>query len=411
MEEKSLKITGANKTFLNRLSNTISKIFIPTKIGINGLLISAKRNSMLKAYEHYTAGNIELEDKEEYEKKYEETFTVYLEALDKYVMDTIYKKVKNNTATDFEKDALSRYYGVVALKENEYVEYKFRKQKYLIELDYETVQNSQKERTIDRFNDFYISKMDWIYKGILKNYSIKLADTTKIYDSNKEWVYIKIFNLLEEYIKNILILKFRVNSEEQNEDVKNEYEKYESFTVGKLDQRDQIEKNMILLGISRKLFTHSLPLTVAEQCYMKLLKDARALIQDTKIATKREKAYNMLITLIEDYNIKLLSTKVYWENMKERENFKNFWEKYKKIELLKSKDYIKYIKEKEVLFIKNDIKKIKGETYDYSRLIKYYKRKLVDYDVMKEIKGAKTIANHKSKQKIDNFVRTVDLTA
>ena len=61
---------------------------------------------------------------------------------------------------------------------------------------------------------------------------------------------------------------------------------------------------MILLGISRKLFTHSLPLIVAEQCYEKLLKDARNLVQDTKIAAKREKTYSMLINLIEDYNIK-----------------------------------------------------------------------------------------------------------
>ena len=84
---------------------------------------------------------------------------------------------------------------------------------------------------------------------------------------------------------------------------------------------------MILLGISRKLFTHSLPLVVAEQCYQKLLKDARCLVQDTKIATKREKAYSMLITIIEAYNTKLLATKVYWENPKDRENFKNFLKK------------------------------------------------------------------------------------
>ena len=37
---------------------------------------------------------------------------------------------------------------------------------------------------------------------------------------------------------------------------------------------------------------------------IKALKDARALIQDTKIAAKRETAYNTLISIIEDYNIK-----------------------------------------------------------------------------------------------------------
>ena len=145
---------------------------------------------------------------------------------------------------------------------------------------------------------------------------------------------------------------------------------------------------MVLLGISRKLFTHSLPLIVAEQCYEKLLKDARSLVQDTKIATKREKAYSMLINLIEDYNIKLLSTKVYWETPKQREEYKKFWNQYKEISKLKETDFIEYIKEKEILFIKNDMKNLnKGKT-DYSKLLKYYKRKLVDYGVMREIRNS-----------------------
>ena len=51
--------------------------------------------------------------------------------------------------------------------------------------------------------------------------------------------------------------------------------------------------------------------------------------------------------------------------------------------------FIKYVKEKEILFIKTDLKKIRNDKTDYSRLIKYYKRKLVDYGVMKEIRKAK----------------------
>ena len=43
VEEKSLKITGADKTFLSRLTNTLNKILIPTRVGINGILITAKR--------------------------------------------------------------------------------------------------------------------------------------------------------------------------------------------------------------------------------------------------------------------------------------------------------------------------------------------------------------------------------
>ena len=402
MADVSLKITGANKTFLHKITNTISKILIPTKIGINGMLITVKRNNLIKAFEHY---NDENEKKEEYEKKYNESYELYLETLDKYVMDSVYKKVKNNTADEFEKNALSQYYGVISLKENEYVEYKFRKQKFLIELDYNVLKENGKEKTIDKYNKFYVSKMDWLYKGILKNYSIKLADTTSRYDSSKEWVYIKIFNTLKEYIENIISLKLRLSTIEENkklEEIRNDYEEYEAFEVGKLDQRDNIEKDMLLLGISRKLFTHSLPLTVAEQCYMKLLKDARSLVQDTKITAKREKAYNMLINLMEDYNVKLLSTKVYWDNNEQRENFKKFWNKYQTITSIKENDYIKYIKEKEILFIKEDIKTIKCEKLDYSKLIKYYKRKLVDYGAMKEIQGFISKNNYKG-NKIEDW--------
>ena len=324
MEERSLRITGANTNFFNKITSTLTKILIPTRIGINGMLISMKRNNLIKAFENYKK-DTENYNTDELEKKYDEAYTVYLEALDKYVMDSIYKKVKNNTASEFERDALSRYYEVTSLKEKEYMDYKYRKQKYLLELDKESVSINAKEKVQEKYNRFYVNKMDTLYKAILKNYSIKLADTTNIYDSSKEWIYVKIFYTLEEYIKNILPLKMEINPKDEFKDIIDDYEKFESYTVGKLDTKDNIEKNMILLGISRKLFTHSIPLIVAEQCYEKLLKDARVLVQDTKMAAKREKAYAMLINLIEDYNVRLLSTKVYWEDTKAREQYKNSW--------------------------------------------------------------------------------------
>ena len=386
MEEKSLRITGANTTFFSKITKTITKMLIPTKIGINGMLISIKRNSLIKAYDNYKK-ETEEENKEELEKKYDSAYTLYLESLDKYVMDSIYKKVKNNTASEFEKDALSRYYEVTSLKEKEYMDYKYRKQKYLLELDKESVDVSAKEKVQEKYNKFYVDKMDALYKAILKNYSIKLADTTNIYDSSKEWIYVKIFYTLEEYIKNILPLKMEINPKNEFKDIIDDYERFESYTVGKLDTKDNIEKNMILLGISRKLFTHSIPLIVAEQCYEKLLKDARVLVQDTKMAAKREKAYAMLINLIEDYNIRLLSTKVYWNDMKERDNYRKYWDKYKEISKLKDVDFVEYMRQKEILFIKNDMKKLKNSKVDYSKIITYYRRKLIDYGAIRELKN------------------------
>ena len=67
MEERSLRITGADKTFFTKITNALTKMLIPTKIGINGMLISIKRNNLLKAFESYNAEN-ENYNKDELEK-------------------------------------------------------------------------------------------------------------------------------------------------------------------------------------------------------------------------------------------------------------------------------------------------------------------------------------------------------
>ena len=53
MEERSLKVIEPNTTFFNKISNTISILLIPGKIGLNGMLISMKRNNVIKYYENY----------------------------------------------------------------------------------------------------------------------------------------------------------------------------------------------------------------------------------------------------------------------------------------------------------------------------------------------------------------------
>ncbi len=391
MQEKSLRMVGTDKTFFNKLSNTISKLLLPTKLGINNLLITIKRNNVLKAYEQFKDN-----ENDELEKKYDDLFALYLEAIDKNVMDSIYKKVKNNSATDFERDALSRYYLITQLKDTEYVEYKYMKQKYLLELDNENIQLLEKQKIIDRYNKFYVSKMEAIYKGLLKHYSVKLSDN--IMPALKEEIYEKIFSTIEEYIEKILPVKIKYSENETYKEVLDAYDKFEKYTVGKLDQNDNIEKKMVLLGISRRLFTHSLPLIVAEQCYIKLLKDTRALIVDTRIKQKQNKAYEILLNIIEEYNIKLLSTKVYWDKPTDREEYKKFWNKYKKVMELKDSNYLEYLKQREILFIKSDLEKVYSNENKYYKIIKYYKQKLVELGVMREIKNnCKSYGNYVKK--------------
>ena len=388
MEERSLRIYQ-EKTFFSKISNTITKILTPTKIEINGMLISIKRNNALKAYEAYKASeDIQNQEKQEaIEKKFEDIYALYLESIDKYIMDSIYKKVKNDVASDFEKNALSEYYSVVHLKETEYLEYKYKKQMYLLNLDYETVDSLNKEQLLQRYQTLYVSQMESLYKGLLKHYSIKLADN--LTPGAKDEVYNKIFDTLERYIENILPLKMKQDPENKvYKEILEDYQSFERFTVGKLDQNDTIEKNMILLSLSRKLFTHSLPLIVAEQCYEKLLNDVRSLIVDTKVVRKQEKAYSLLITLIEEYNVKLQSTKVYWEKPAEREEYKDFYKQYQSIQKGKEKNYIDYSKDKQVLFLRNDLKKLRKEPNRYYKIIQFYCAKLVELDAMKNLKNA-----------------------
>lgn len=384
MEERSLRVY-ADKTFFTRITNTLTKMLVPTKIGINGVIISMKRNNILKSYEATKQLNNEKDEnkKELLEKKYEETYSLYLEAIDKHVMDSIYKKVKNGVASEFEKDALSKYYNIIKLKDTEYLEYKYRKQRYLLELDYETVQNLNKDKFIERYREFYISKIDALYKGLLKHLSIKLADNLS--SQNRDIIYEKIFNILEEYITTILPIKLQIDENKTYKEIVEEYNRFENYTVGKLDQNELIEKRMVLIALSRKLFTHSLPLIVAEQCYIKLLKDVRNLIVDTKIAKKREKAYKLLIKLIEEYNVKLLSTKVYWDKPEKREQYREFWTKFKELENIQNKE--DYNMQKEILFIKSDLKQVYHNENKYYKIIQFYKNKLVSLGAMRKIKN------------------------
>lgn len=384
MEQKSLRVLDANKTFFSKITSTITKILIPTKLSINSMMISMKRNSLIKAYTNYTSAVEEddTDNKDALYKKYEEAYSLYLEAIDKYIIDSVYKKVKNGTASEFERQALSKYYFVVSLKDKQYLEYKYKKQDYLLKVDYETVSNLKKESIIEKYNVFYVSKMDSLYKGLLKNYSVQLADTSSNKNDSFDGIYNKVFSALESYITEVLPIKLRINDKDDYKNIMDDYEKYESMLVGKLDERDKIKQKVVLLGLSRQLFTHSLPLIAAEQCYEKLINDSRELIVNTDLVLKKEKAFELLIEVIEEYNLRLLSTKVYWDKPEKREEYKKFWQKYKAIEQIKDKKTRE--NKKEILFLKNDIKSENAS----KAYIKDAKERLIKLGAIRKIKNS-----------------------
>lgn len=365
MEQRSLRVVETDKTFFSKLSSTISKILIPTRVGLNGVMISIKRNSLIKAYNNYLE-----KETEENSKKYEDSYALYLEAIDKYIMDSLYKKVKSNTATNFERDAIAKYYFVVSLKNKNYLEYKYKKQEYLLRIDYETVSNMKNQKVVNNYKNFYVAKMDTLYKGLLKNYSVAISDDVH---QDSEEAYKKIFDTLEKYIMEILPIKIEFG----DDTAKEEYEEFLHTTVGKLDERDKIMQKVEFLGVSRKIFIHSLPLAATEKCYNQILKQVRTLIVNSKNETKREQAYETLFEVMEDYNVKILSTKVYWDRPEERQAYKKFWEKYEK-----AKDDAN---KKQILLLKQDLKELKKLRRENIAIIDLHKQKLTKMGVIKTI--------------------------
>lgn len=385
--EKSLRIYDTKRTFFSKLSSTFTKILTPTKTGINNLLISIKRNSMLKSY--FQSINCKEEDKKEHlTKKFEESYSLYLESIDQLVIDTIYKRVKTNAATEFEKDALSKYYNVIHLKENDELEYKLRKQKYLLELDYNNVKESKKQKLIEAYNVVYLYEMEQIFKRLLKHYSMKLSE--KLTPMQKDEMYDKIFDTLEDYITNILPLK-----EITDPELIKQCSLFETYEVGKLDQVDMLDKRMILLGISRKLFVHSLPLVIAEKCYVKLLKDTRNLIVDTKVPRKRENAYQLLLRMFEQYNNKLLAVKIYWDKPEQKNEYIKFAEKCKALEATREKGLKNYDINKQIIYIREDMRKLEKYNDKYYRILQFYRNRLVNLGDMRALKNSCKTGNYK----------------
>ena len=334
----------------------------------------------------FRSDNIEKQKKDTVSEKYEEAYSLYLEAIDRHIMDTIYKKVKSGIASEFEGNAMAQYYEIINLKNSDYNEYKYRKQKYLIDIDYESLKVSDKSKLLNRYEGFYISKMDTFYKAILKNYSVSLAGTTNKQNVDKDRLFNNIFTTIDEYIKNIISLKIKNDSQNSFDKIQKDYEEYEKFDTGKLKQKEEIEKKIIMLNISRVVFTHSLPLVASEKCYERLIYESRLAIINEENYKIKEELYLLMLDLLKIYDEKLLSTKIYWEDLKEKENFKTFWNLF-----TTKKDE----QEKEIMLLSREVSLIDTKENDeFIDLVKYYKDKLVKFGSMRAVKNScKTYKN------------------
>ena len=291
-KSKTLKIITTNTNFIGRVATTIRNILVPTKIGMNSFLISMKRRAYIKA-DKILEKVKEVPSKsqrEEAERKYNIAYEEYLEAIDKYIMDSIYAKVRTDRATKIEKKALADYYKINTNKSEQYEEYKNKKQLFLLSLDYKVLKASGK-KIDEKYEELYALKETKIYRNLLKNYSVRLADNRLISNEKKNGIYMEIFRSLAEYVKEILPLEMKHSKINKYSKIQSEIDRYNSY-LGKLDEKDNLERTIILLNLSRTLFTHSLPMPVIEECFRKIIKRYKNTFDEYYKWKKRKGIFN-----------------------------------------------------------------------------------------------------------------------
>ena len=388
MTENNLVVSENNNLFEKAIKNLQKVRFLSNKSFVN-LVVKVRRRKLALIYEKYINLSVitDSSKKESIDNKYNKIYESYLQTLNKYIVDNVYPRVIEGKASYDENKLIEEYLKINVLKESNHVEYKYKRQRFLLNLDLCSVIKLEDLYIIEMFKRMYVEKMDIVYRAIIKNCAIKLVE-----DSKNEKIYKNIFNELEEYLTQILKFKIELDYEKKNDykimlQTSKSLEKYK-FETENTDKLKFIEKNMMILNISRNLFEYSLPIIAAEQCYIKLIKDVRKYIVETDSFNKRNEAYDLLITLIESYNIQLLSKKVYWNDCRMREEYDKFWKQYQRIAKLKNIEYEEYKRQKESLFIYYDLKILNRiETDKFNGIKQFYRIKL------KELKGLRKIRN------------------
>lgn len=383
MAELQLKVVkNIDGGFMSRAINNFGKAVYSSGSGLYGLIIGAKRNSLLKAYANYQEiTTIADENKRNaVSAKYDKAYENYLEALEKYIKENIYNKVQKKVSNIKEERIMSKFYEVNALKSNEYVEYKYKRQMLLLDMEWETISATKTGKAFQKYKDFYINTMEEIYKASMRHYAIILTDIK--YENSEK--YKKIYELIEGYIKQVLPY---ANETETNKHIMEEYKKYvQSIDTFSQKESNELRRKLVLLGLSRDLFVYSLPLIAAEQCYVELMKTCRTALGNTFLDADKYELYKLLLDIIEEYNENVLSKKVYWDSQALREEYNDFWNKYTEIKKLARIDYDEFLKLREIHFIKNDLKMLKKSKGKYDEVKTYYRDRLVQLHALRRIK-------------------------
>lgn len=385
MAELQLKLVkNTDNGVFGKAINNFNKVLYSSGGGFFNIIMNGKRNGVLKAYANFE--DLQKQKSEAKQKaisdKYEKAYEAYLTALERYITETIYTKVKKKVSNMKENNLLSEYYKVNSIKGVEYVEYRYMIQIMLLYMDWETIISSKSEAFINKYKKFYVAIVSQLYKSMMRHYAIQITNTT----DEKEKIFTKIYDLTEEYIKNFLPYT------EQTEVTKLVVEDYKKY-VEKIDgfaRKDfnELSRELNLLELARKLFTYSLPTLAAEECYLSIMERARILISNTYIAADKFSTYQLLLDTIESYNTYVLSQKVVWGSDEEKKDYDKFWNQFLEYKKLERIDYDEYKRLREVIFINREIKAIKKQDKDCSALLAYYRDRMKQQHGLRELKNS-----------------------
>lgn len=195
---------------LYKPKKSIFNIFHKKNITIFGTMhIINERKYLLKQYKSFSKNKIDA-------KTFERYFEDYIDVLNDFMMNKVYKRVKNGIASESESKLLSNYYPILQLKTIEYYEYVCKKQLFLLLIDYNNLNISQNLQV--SYKEMYDYETNELFTSLIKNFSDSYNST----EDDKEKYVIKIVNTLKDYSEQLQITL---------EDSKNKFSEYFSESI------------------------------------------------------------------------------------------------------------------------------------------------------------------------------------
>lgn len=385
MPELQLKVVkNTGDGIWGKALNNFNKVLYSSGGGLFNILISSKRNSLLKASANYEElARIPNEKKRNsVAEKYERVYESYLNILEKYITDTVYNRVQKRIGTIKENKLISEYYEINSLKGSEYCEYKYKRQIMYLQMEWEIISTTKSGFFVERYKKFYANVVDQLYKGLMKHYSIKLTNTNE----DKNSVLEKVYNLIDGYMK--FVLPYMEETEVRNQAI-DAYKKYiETIDLYAKKEINSLRRDMNLLELGIGIFIYCLPILATEECYKDMLGRARRAVPNIYITADKFEMYNLLLDVIESYAYNVWSRKQEWDSEEEKKTFDEFWAKLSEYKKLQRIDLNEYKRLREILFVTHELKILKNEKREYKELCAYYRERMKQLGGLRKLKNS-----------------------